>query len=177
MLKARTYIYSPRESTRLGRLSSSILNLQIQILEVNIFLPPPPHEKSKKVIRWNGTEDSLTELLRKRVEKVLGKCWPKPCHQLRSARRTELDREFPRHVVNEWLGHSSEVAEKHYQQITTEDLAKARNLTTIRTTAGTPEHLSEGQNEHETELVSSIDSGVYVDIVSPVGGNGFIPNQ
>ena len=37
---------------------------------------------------------------------------------MRSTRRTELDDVFPTHVVNEWLGHSSEIAERHYQQVT-----------------------------------------------------------
>ncbi len=124
-----------------------------------------------KVVQWTGTEESLSELLRKRVEKVLGQCWPKPCHQLRSTRRTELDREFPRHVVNEWLGHSSEVAEKHYQQITSEDLTKAHGLTTMRTTAGTPEPLSNDQKEQVTDRETSITSGEYADSLSSVGGS------
>lgn len=66
-----------------------------------------------------------------------------PCQQLRSTRRTELERLFPSHVVNEWMCHSSAVAERHYLQITAEDLERAANLETIegalRTAACTAE--------------------------------------
>ena len=44
--------------------------------------------------------------------------WPRLFVNLRSTRRTELDDEFPSHVVDAWLGHSSKVAEKHYKQVT-----------------------------------------------------------
>ena len=88
-------------------------------------------EAGEKVIRWKGSQDSVTELLRKRVENAVGECWPKPCQQLRSTRRTELDVEFPPHVVNEWLGHDSATAEKHYQQVTPEHLHRAAMLRTV----------------------------------------------
>ena len=88
-------------------------------------------EAGEKVIRWKGSQDSVTELLRKRVENAVGECWPKPCQQLRSTRRTELDVEFPPHVVNEWLGHDSATAEKHYQQVTPEHLHRAAMMRTV----------------------------------------------
>lgn len=37
---------------------------------------------------------------------------------LRSSRRTELQEKFPSHVINEWIGHSSATAEKHFLQVT-----------------------------------------------------------
>ena len=47
--------------------------------------------------------------------------WPKVFINLRSTRRTELERSYPNHVVNKWLGHSAKTAEKHYLQVTDSD--------------------------------------------------------
>ncbi len=106
------------------------------------------------VVQWNRSHESVTTLLRKRVEKVLGSCRPKPCQQLRSTRRTELDEQFPSHVVNEWLGHDSKTAEKHYQQVTPEHLSKAHSMVTasqICTASCTAESHSTGENDAPCE--------------------------
>lgn len=88
----------------------------------------------QKVVRWVGSQESLTERLKRHVALAVGKCWPKACQQLRSTRRTELDALFPAYVVNEWLGHDSTTAEKHYQQVTPEHLSRAARLETVTTT-------------------------------------------
>ncbi len=44
--------------------------------------------------------------------------WEKSWQNLRATRRTELQESFPDHVVNNWMGHSSRVAEKSYLQVT-----------------------------------------------------------
>jgi integrase len=44
--------------------------------------------------------------------------WPKLFNNLRASCRTELQERFPSHVIDGWLGHSTEVAEKHYLQTT-----------------------------------------------------------
>lgn len=51
--------------------------------------------------------------------------WPKLWHSLRASCRTDLERRFPNHVCNAWLGQSSKVAEKSYLQITDEDWKEA----------------------------------------------------
>ena len=51
--------------------------------------------------------------------------WPRPFHNLRASRETELANEFPIHVVCEWIGNSEEVARKHYLQVTEEHFQKA----------------------------------------------------
>ncbi len=51
--------------------------------------------------------------------------WPKLFVNLRSSCRTELQEDYPDHVVNKWLGHSGKVAEKHYLQVTDEHWEKA----------------------------------------------------
>ena len=46
-------------------------------------------------------------------------------HNLRASRATELANEFPAHVAAAWLGHSTLIANKHYWQVTDEDIATA----------------------------------------------------
>ena len=51
--------------------------------------------------------------------------WPKLWQNLRATRQTELEAEFPLHVVCRWLGNSPGVARRHYLQVTDEHFAKA----------------------------------------------------
>lgn len=108
-------------------------------------------KKGEKVVAWEGSEESLTERLRRLVDGIRGECWPKVCQQLRSTRRTELQEEFPNHVVNEWLGHDSTTADKHYLQVTPEHLERAASLQTLSwdsicTASCTAEPHSTGEN-------------------------------
>jgi integrase len=51
--------------------------------------------------------------------------WPKPFHNMRATRATELMDDFPSHVVTAWLGHTEVIAEKHYLQVTEKHFARA----------------------------------------------------
>ena len=44
--------------------------------------------------------------------------WPKLMINLRSSRQTELENEFPTHVVCKWLGNSPQIAHRHYLKVT-----------------------------------------------------------
>lgn len=64
----------------------------------------------------SGTLNLRTGLLK--TLKSLGiKPWPKLFVNLRSSRETELVERFPLHVVTEWIGHTPEIAAKHYLQV------------------------------------------------------------
>lgn len=51
--------------------------------------------------------------------------WPRLFHNLRSSCETELTQDFPLPVVISWLGHSADVALKHYCQVTDGDFERA----------------------------------------------------
>ena len=53
------------------------------------------------------------------------KTWPKLFQNLRASCSTELAQEFPAHVAAAWIGHSVEIANKHYWQVTDDDFARA----------------------------------------------------
>ena len=63
---------------------------------------------------------SLTRRLLAAVKAAGFKEWPKPFHNLRSTRETELIEQFPPHVVCKWIGHDITVAARHYLQTTDE---------------------------------------------------------
>jgi hypothetical protein len=51
--------------------------------------------------------------------------WPKPFHNLRASRATELAEDYPVHVVCEWIGNAERIAAKHYLQVTDDHFVKA----------------------------------------------------
>ncbi len=51
--------------------------------------------------------------------------WPKLWQNLRSSRQTELEDQFPTHVVCKWLGNTPKIAHKHYHQVTEDHFARA----------------------------------------------------
>ncbi|WP_197453196.1 tyrosine-type recombinase/integrase [Rosistilla oblonga] len=85
-------------------------------------------QKSGKIIRHFSDAASMTTLMRKHIERVVGKgnSWPKTLQQLRSTRRTELEELYPNHAINEWLGHDGKTAEAHYLQVTPEHWERAK---------------------------------------------------
>ncbi len=62
--------------------------------------------------------DNLRTMMTRIIRRAGIEPWAKPFINLRSTRRTELQEAFPSHVVDAWLGHSSETARKHYLQVT-----------------------------------------------------------
>jgi hypothetical protein len=51
--------------------------------------------------------------------------WPRLFHSMRASRQTELQREFPIHVVCSWLGNSPRIAKQSYLLVTEDDFAQA----------------------------------------------------
>lgn len=77
---------------------------------------------------WRTT---LTKIIRRAGLKP----WPRITHNLRSSRQTELESEFPTHVVCAWLGNSQQVARRHYLQVRDTDFDRAVSITTHGQTA------------------------------------------
>ncbi len=79
-------------------------------------------------IRKNSACNLRTQLNRI-VELASIKPWAKPFMAMRSSRRTELERsgKHPNHVLNSWLGHSRNIAEKHYLKVLEADFEAAAN--------------------------------------------------
>jgi hypothetical protein len=58
--------------------------------------------------------------------------WPRLFHSMRASRQTELQREFPLHVVCSWLGNSPRIAQQSYLLVTEDDFARAAGVAKVK---------------------------------------------
>ena len=80
-------------------------------------------------IGWKNSNlrTEMTRLLRRAG--VSG--WPRLFHSTRASRQTELQREFPLHVVCSWLGNSPRIAQQSYLLVTEDDFAKGAGVAKV----------------------------------------------
>ena len=84
--------------------------------------------------------------------------WPKPFHNLRASFCTDLAQQFPQHVVLAWCGHTQDVAQQHYLQVTEQLIQQAQHwrgpATASRETAALPAAEHRGNGPKGAELAS-----------------------
>jgi integrase len=100
--------------------------------------------------------------------------WPKPFHNLRASRETELANEHPLHVACAWIGNTASIAQKHYLSVTEDHFKlatkggakcgalEAQNEAQKPTTTNRKESLESSQDEsdyEDMELVAIGDEG------------------
>lgn len=78
--------------------------------------------------RYRDTNANLRTQLQRIINKAGLKPWPKLFNALRATRATELENQFPSHVVSAWMGHGEDVKRKHYLQVTDDHLRAAQAL-------------------------------------------------
>jgi hypothetical protein len=74
---------------------------------------------------YRGTNANLRTQLCRIIKRAGLQPWSKLFHNLRATRQTELEEEFPSHVVCAWIGDSQAVAARHYLQVTDDHFARA----------------------------------------------------
>ena len=62
--------------------------------------------------------------------------WEKLWVNLRASCRTDLEDEYPGHVCDAWLGHSSRVAKDHYAMVSPDHWAKASRTGAVSSALG-----------------------------------------
>ena len=77
------------------------------------------------ITRYRHPSANLRTQLNRIIKRAGLKAWPKLFQNLRSTRQTELEEDFPTHVVCAWMGNSRPVAMKHYLQVTDEHFERA----------------------------------------------------
>jgi integrase len=79
------------------------------------------------VARYRSSEANLRTTFTKIVKRAGVKPFPKPFMNLRASARTEKERSgrFANHVLNDWFGHSGDIAETYYLQTTEDDFKEA----------------------------------------------------
>ncbi len=83
------------------------------------------------VSRYQGLSTNLRSQMHRHLMAAGIAPWPKTFVNLRASCRTDLQDQFPDHLVNTWLGHSSRIAERHYLQTTDAHWERAANATTL----------------------------------------------
>ena len=64
--------------------------------------------------RHRGPKVNLRTQLGCLAERAGPQLWPKPFVNLRATRDAELRRDYPAHIVRQWIGHSERIAQEHY---------------------------------------------------------------
>ncbi|WP_417396881.1 tyrosine-type recombinase/integrase [Gimesia chilikensis] len=77
------------------------------------------------ISRYRSSEKNFRTRLERIQKRAKVPQWPKPFHNMRASRETELCNDFPEHVVCAWLGNSVRVARKSYLQVTDDHFEKA----------------------------------------------------
>ena len=77
------------------------------------------------ITRYRGTNANLRTQIHRIIRKAGLSPWPKPFHNLRSTRETELADKYPIHAVCAWLGNTPAVAREHYLQLTDDHFGRA----------------------------------------------------
>ncbi|MBU0617205.1 MAG: site-specific integrase [Planctomycetes bacterium] len=125
--RGRFTIHSPKTEHHLGR-DRRVVPLFPELL---------PYLRDMFEQAVDGAEHVITRYrkrntnLRTQLMKIIGRAglapWPKLSQNLRSTRQTELEDQFPSHVVCAWMGNSRPIAAKHYLQVTDEHYERAVN--------------------------------------------------
>jgi len=106
--------------------------------EGNRVVPLFPEIRSALSGLWDLAEDGAVYVLPRlrltanvgptmvRIIKRAGlKVWPKPWHNLRASRATELENEFGAHKSTQWCGHTERIAAAHYWMVTPDAVSAA----------------------------------------------------
>ena len=103
----------------------------------------------------------------KKLAKAGVKPWARLFHSMRASRQTELEHQYPTHVVCAWLGNSPQVARKSYLLVTSADFAKAISSCGAESGAVDPENgAKSGAVESRTESQAQEDSPTKTLVIS-----------
>lgn len=69
---------------------------------------------SPVIARYRSASCNLRTQLGRIAKRAGIALWPKPWTNMRATRDAELRRDYPAHVVRQWVGHTERVAQEHY---------------------------------------------------------------
>ncbi len=87
-------------------------------------------EGEEQVLAGLSSPRNARNQMPKLMERAGLEPWERPFHNLRGSRDDELFSAFPDHVASEWMGHTVDVARKHYLKVTQDQIKEAVNFTT-----------------------------------------------
>ncbi|QDU56151.1 tyrosine-type recombinase/integrase [Aeoliella mucimassa] len=117
--KERFVVESPKTGHRIVPLFPELR----QVLDEAYFGDDKPVEFV--VAKQRDPKSNFRTTMTKIVKRAGLVPWPKLFHALRASRATELADKYPGHVAAAWLGHSQQIANKHYRQVTDDHFEQA----------------------------------------------------
>ena len=103
------------------------------------------------ITRYRGGACNLRTHFCRIIRKAGLQPWPKPWHNLRSTRQTELAERYPIHVVCAWIGNSRAVAQEHYLQVTDAHFSQAVEPSTKNGSPPTPRDSAQNPAQYPAE--------------------------
>lgn len=112
------------------------------------------------ITRYRDMDQNLRTGLGRIIRRAGLTPWPKPFHNLRASRETELAALYPLHVVCDWLGNSALVAKKHYLQTTDDDFRRAakEGAKALHIPVQQPAEMGRNDSQEETDVNAEDDS-------------------
>lgn len=114
----RITVHSPKTEHHEGRATRVVPIFP----ELRPYLDKVYHEAPEGTVHVITRYRELGVNLRTHLLRIIAKAglkpWPKLWHNLRATRQTELEDQFPGHVVCKWIGNSQRVADEHYLHVT-----------------------------------------------------------
>jgi integrase len=101
--------------------------------------------------RYRSTETNLRTQLHRIIRRAGLEPWLKTFQNLRATRQTELEEQFPTHVVCAWLGNSERVARRNYLQVTEDHFTRAQAVQKAVHHRGTQNHMEPREQLAENE--------------------------
>jgi integrase len=125
--RGRLTVRSPKTAHHAGK----------ELRVIPLFYELRPHLEAVRAARAGSTspfilsekyrrfDANLRTPLKRILERLGLKPWPKLFQNLRASRATEFATDFAPHIAAAWAGHSEKVAEQHYWRVNDEDIEKA----------------------------------------------------
>ncbi len=79
-----------------------------------LFAASQPAQCDPVITRYRSAAVNLRTQLTRIARRAGVTMWPKPWVNMRATRDAELRRDYPAHVVCQWIGHTERVAQDHY---------------------------------------------------------------
>ena len=96
---------------------------------------------------------SMGSWIHKLADRAGVELWDKPFQNMRKTCATDLNDRFPSKVCAEWLGHTEQIADKHYRMVTDEHFERAAKSGTLSDESSVVKDRNEPVN-HDTKRVS-----------------------
>ena len=87
---------------------------ELRVVLMALRADDQPEPSDFVVRRHRGPKVNLRTQLGRLAHRAGLRLWPKPFVNLRATRDAELRRDYPAHIVRQWIGHSERVAQEHY---------------------------------------------------------------